>query len=104
MLALARRWKLRRTTVAEHLKRAGVEVRQRGVPADKLDEAIRLYREGWSCRRLAKHYGCDDETVRQTLKTGWPATASAVVAPLTTIRQQGLRGLHSNNFAPPIAA
>jgi len=35
---------------------------------EKLDEAIRLYREGWSCWRLAKHYDCDDEPVRQTLK------------------------------------
>jgi transposase-like protein len=68
MLALARRWELHRTTVAEHLRRAGVAVRQRGIPAEKLDEAIRLYRGGWSCWRLAKRYNCDDETVRQALK------------------------------------
>jgi hypothetical protein len=54
--------------VAEHLRRAGVEVRRRGIPTEKLDEAIRLYREGWSCWRLAKRYECDDETVGQTLK------------------------------------
>jgi DNA-directed RNA polymerase specialized sigma24 family protein len=62
------RWELHRTTVAEHLRRAGVAVRQRGVPAEKLDEAMQLYREGWSCWRLAKRYDCDEETVRQTLK------------------------------------
>ena len=29
---------------------------------------IRLYGDGWSCQRLAERYGCDDETVRQSLK------------------------------------
>jgi hypothetical protein len=42
MLVLAKRWRLHRTTVAEHLRRAGVEIRQRGIPLEKLDEAIRL--------------------------------------------------------------
>jgi hypothetical protein len=45
MLAVAKRWGLYRTTVAEHLPRAGVAVRRRCIPADKLDEAIRLYAE-----------------------------------------------------------
>jgi DNA-binding CsgD family transcriptional regulator len=68
MLALAKRWKLHRTTVAEHLRHAGIEVRQRGIPANHLNEAIQLYGEGWSCQRLARRYDCDAETVRQTLK------------------------------------
>jgi hypothetical protein len=68
ILALAKRWGLHRTTVAEHLRSAGVEIRQRGIPTDQLDEAIRLYQEGWSCQRLADRYKCDDETVRQSLK------------------------------------
>jgi lambda repressor-like predicted transcriptional regulator len=68
MLALARQWGLHRTTVAEQLRRAGVEIRQRGIPLEKLDEAIRLYEKGWSCVRLAELYNCDDETVRQTLR------------------------------------
>jgi DNA-directed RNA polymerase specialized sigma24 family protein len=38
------------------------------VPAALLDEAIRLYGDGWSCQRLAERYGCDAETVRQALK------------------------------------
>ena len=67
MLALGKKWGLHRTTVTEHLRRAGVAVRPRGIPAEKLDEAIRLYREGWSCWRLAKRYDCAGETVRQTL-------------------------------------
>ena len=68
MLTLAKQWHLHRTTVAEQLRRAGVEIRQRGIPVERLDEAIRLYGEGWSCQRLAERYGCDDETVRQALK------------------------------------
>jgi transposase-like protein len=68
MLQLAKRWGLHRTTVAEHLRRAGVVVKQRGVPPEWLHEAIRLYKDGWSCQRLAERFRCDDETVRQTLK------------------------------------
>jgi hypothetical protein len=68
MLQLAKRWQLHRTTVAEHLRRAGVPIRQRGITEEQRGETIRLYREGWSCQRLAGRYGCDDETVRQTLK------------------------------------
>jgi lambda repressor-like predicted transcriptional regulator len=68
MQKLAERWNLHRTTVAEHLHRAGVAVRQRGIPAEMLDEAIRLYGEGWSCQRLAERYGCSAETVRQVLR------------------------------------
>lgn len=68
MLALAKRWCLHRTTVSKHLRRAGVAVRQRGIPPDRLDEAVRLYGNGWSCKRLAVLFECDDETVRQSLK------------------------------------
>jgi Homeodomain-like domain-containing protein len=50
------------------LRRAGVTLRRQGVSIDQLDEAVRLYREGWSCQRLAERYDCDDETVRQALK------------------------------------
>lgn len=68
MKALAARWGMHRATVAAHLRRAGVELRRQGVPAELLDEVIRLYSEGWSCQRLAERFGCDDETVRQALK------------------------------------
>jgi DNA-directed RNA polymerase specialized sigma24 family protein len=68
MLPLAQRWRLHRTTVAEHLRRAGISVRQRGIPAERLRDAVQLYHEGWSCQRLASHFGCNAETVRQALK------------------------------------
>jgi DNA-binding CsgD family transcriptional regulator len=68
MLALAKRWKIHRTTVAEHLRRAGVETRRQGIPTEKLDEVITLYNHGWSCLQLAERYGCNAETVRTYLK------------------------------------
>jgi hypothetical protein len=68
MRRLAARWQLQRTTVAARLRLSGVELRRQGVPANRVDEAIRLYTEGWSCERLAERYDCDDETVRQSLK------------------------------------
>jgi hypothetical protein len=69
MLQLAKRWGVHRTTIAEHLRRAGVAVRERGISAERLDEAIRLYAEGWSCQRLGERYDCNSETVRQRLKS-----------------------------------
>ncbi|PLS80658.1 hypothetical protein CYG49_04565 [Candidatus Saccharibacteria bacterium] len=68
MTMLATRWGLHRTTVAGHLRRAGVTLRRQGIPDERLGEAVRLYEDGWSCQRLADRYKCDDETVRQALK------------------------------------
>jgi uncharacterized protein (DUF433 family) len=68
MLQLAKSWRLHRTTVAEHLGRAGIAVRQRGISTERLGDAARLYQDGWSCQRLASHFGCNAETMRQALK------------------------------------
>jgi hypothetical protein len=46
MKGLAARWDLHRTTVAAQLRRAGVELRRQGIPAEQLDDAVRLYAEG----------------------------------------------------------
>lgn len=67
MKALAARWGMHRATVAAQLRRAGVELRRQGLPDDRINEAVRLYGEGWSLLRLAERYSCDDETVRQAL-------------------------------------
>jgi len=69
MQQLVRKWRLHRTTVASHLRLAGVPLRRQGIPPDRLLEAVRLYGEGWSCQRLGERYGCNAETVRQTLKS-----------------------------------
>jgi lambda repressor-like predicted transcriptional regulator len=68
MKVLAARRDLHRTTVAAHLRRAGVTLRRQGIPPEQMDDAVQLYQEGWSCQRLAGRYSCDDETVRQALK------------------------------------
>ena len=68
MHELSDRWRLHRTTVASHLRSVGIPLRRQGVPAEALDEATQLYANGWSCRMLAEHYECDNETVRQALR------------------------------------
>jgi uncharacterized protein (DUF433 family) len=68
MAVLAHDWNLHRTTVAALLRRAGIELRRQGIPGDRLQEAVTLYGQGWSCQRLGERYGCAAETVRQALK------------------------------------
>ncbi len=68
MRELAVRWQVHRTTVAGHLRRAGVELRRQGLSEERLSEAVRLYAEGWSLQRLAERYNCDAETVRNHIR------------------------------------
>jgi hypothetical protein len=68
MRGLAARWGLHRTTVAGHLRRAGVELRRQGIALDRINETIRLTSEGWPLQRPAERFSRDDETVRQALK------------------------------------
>ena len=80
MAVLAARWGLHRTTVAAHLSRARVTLRQQGISADRIADAVRMYGEVWSCQRLAERFHCDDETVRKSLKeAGARAGAHGVV-------------------------
>jgi lambda repressor-like predicted transcriptional regulator len=87
MQHLARRWDLHRTTVAEHLRRAGVPVRHRRITDGQLEDATRLYREGWSCQRLAERYDCDDETVRQSLRRAGITLRQPCERPITPKRR-----------------
>lgn len=68
MVVLAERWDLHRTTVANHLRRRGVQLRREGLTSAAVTEALRLHEEGWSLQRLAERLVCDAETVRQALK------------------------------------
>lgn len=68
MRPLARKYGIHRVTVAAHLRRAGVELRYRGLSAEQVKEAAQRYREGWSLQRLAGCYECTAETVRQAFK------------------------------------
>jgi len=44
MKALAARWALHRSTVAGHLRHAGVQLRRQGLSEEQLREGVRLYR------------------------------------------------------------
>jgi lambda repressor-like predicted transcriptional regulator len=68
MAVLALPWELHRTTVAAHLRRAGVVLRGKAFRPSRSPKQIRLYSAGWSLQRLAERYRCDDETVRTELK------------------------------------
>ncbi|MGQ0776414.1 MAG: helix-turn-helix domain-containing protein [Pseudonocardiales bacterium] len=48
-------------------------MRRRGLSLDQLDEAVQLYREGWSLARIGEQMGVDPTTV------------------LTRLRERGLR-------------
>jgi hypothetical protein len=65
---LARTYRISRYTVNQHLQRAGVPFRLRGLADEQTVEAERLYLAGWSLQRLAKRYGRDDKTIWRSLK------------------------------------
>jgi hypothetical protein len=43
-----------RQTVSALLKRHGAQIRKRGLTGDEIDEAVRLYKQGWSLTRIAQ--------------------------------------------------
>jgi uncharacterized protein (DUF433 family) len=65
---LATTFGVHRTTVIAHLERQGAP-RRSGIVANNIDEAIRLYKEGWSLARVGEHFDVDAETVRRALRT-----------------------------------
>jgi hypothetical protein len=67
---LATEFGIARTTVMKHVERAGAP-RRRNVVSERLDEARRLYDQGWSLAKVAEHFGVD------------PGTAFRKVAPKT---------------------
>ncbi len=52
---------IRRQTAARLLEEAGVKIRRQGLDSEQLTEAVRLYPEGWSCRRLGERFGVDHD-------------------------------------------
>jgi|1185.fasta_scaffold301550_1 transposase len=64
---LATRFGVHRTTVMAHLERQGAP-RRCGTVTKNLNEATRLYEQGWSLARVGDHFGVDGETVRRALR------------------------------------
>ena len=62
---LAKVYELHRTTVARHVARAG---KPRPVMTDaQIDEAVRLYGDGWTLHNVGQHLGVADQTIRRAL-------------------------------------
>ncbi|MGH3152944.1 MAG: hypothetical protein ACRDOB_19765 [Streptosporangiaceae bacterium] len=56
---------LHRTTVARHVARAG---KTRLVMTEaQIDEAVLLYRDGWTLHNVGQHLGVADQTIRRVL-------------------------------------
>jgi transposase-like protein len=68
MRVVAERWSVSRKTVAEHLRRAGVTPRHRGLSPEQVQAAIALYATGWSSVRIGEHFGCDHGVVLRALQ------------------------------------
>ncbi len=62
---LAKVYDLHRTTVAKHVARAG---KTRPVmTVAQIDEAVLLYRDGWTLHNVGQHLGVADQTIRRVL-------------------------------------
>lgn len=69
-IATAKKHHVCEDTVVKWLRASGVELRpaKTGIPPDQMAEAAALHAAGWSYRKIARHYGCADTTVRKHLK------------------------------------
>lgn len=68
---LADRFKINRRTVSQIIKRRGVETRWKRLTEGDVNEAERLYTQGWSLARVGERLGVSDDAVRlRLLKRG----------------------------------
>jgi len=58
---------IERRTVSAILHRRGVPMRRRGLSEEQIDDAVRLYNQGWSLARIAARMDVAAGTVRQRL-------------------------------------
>jgi lambda repressor-like predicted transcriptional regulator len=65
---LAIEFGVHRTTVTQHLRRNGVALRRRGLDDQQIDQAVHLYRQGWSLARVGARLHVDAHTVRTALR------------------------------------
>jgi lambda repressor-like predicted transcriptional regulator len=67
MRELARQLRVHKNTISQCLKRIGVPPRRQGLRDDDVEEAARLYAEGWSLVQIGEKYRCAHSSVRTTL-------------------------------------
>jgi AraC-like DNA-binding protein len=68
MNALARLYKLHRTTVAGHLQKAGITPRNVTISDKQVSRAVELYESGLSLAAVGKKLGFNDTTIHTHLK------------------------------------
>lgn len=59
---------INRKTVSQLLHRRGVKMRMAGLSAAQIDEAVRLYADGWSIGRIGERLQVDARTVHRRLR------------------------------------
>jgi DNA-binding NarL/FixJ family response regulator len=65
---LAKRFKIHRTTVSQHLQRQGVPMRGRSLSEEQVTIAAQLYRQGWSVAKIGERFEVDQTTVWRVLR------------------------------------
>jgi transposase len=64
---LAKQYGIHRGTVGKHLRSCGIDTTAPALTDEQAREASQLYADGWSCKKIAKHFGVCAETVRERL-------------------------------------
>jgi hypothetical protein len=65
---LGRQFGIDRKTVSRILHRHQVSMRRRGLSPEQVDEAVRLYENGWSTSQIAGRMETDPRTVQRRLR------------------------------------
>jgi hypothetical protein len=65
---LAVQFKIHRTTVSDHLRRQGVQMRRQSLDTQQLDVAAWLYEQGWSVAKIGRRWHVDGTTVWRALR------------------------------------
>jgi hypothetical protein len=65
---LGARFGIDRRTVSNILHRHGVQMRRCGLSPDQVDDAVHLYKLGWSLARVGEHLDVDHTTVLTKLR------------------------------------
>ncbi|MFK0244152.1 helix-turn-helix domain containing protein [Amycolatopsis azurea] len=68
MYELVGRFGVERRTVSTILHRHGVPMLRRGLSPEQVDDAIHLYKLGWSLARVGDHLGVNHTTVLNKLR------------------------------------